>query len=286
MALVGFARVSTREQDLSEQIKQLKQAGCEKIFEGKNSGKKESNADRLSELRNWIRDGDIVVVTKLDRLGRSLKQVLEVLDDFQQRNIGFKTLDGAIDTTKRNDPIAMAMIQLLGLFSELERNFIVTRTQEGKLARGKAGKGGRPKALSDSDLIEFKEDTKNQLTIEKLSMKYNISLSSARRYRQQVLEQLETENINKMSDIEREIYKLEKNIKYTLKKLHYVQKIMKFDQYILSETLNLINQRTGVNVREIVSEKIRFFDNDELKKDFILNLENYKSYIYKLNKLR
>lgn len=187
MALVGFARVSTREQDLSEQIRQLKQAGCEKIFEGKNSGKKESNADRLSELKSWIRDGDIVVVTKLDRLGRSLRQVLEVLDDFQRRNIGFKTLDGAIDTTKRNDPIAMAMIQLLGLFSELERNFIVTRTQEGKLAKGKSAVGGRPQKLSGDILEQFKKDVIAQKSLSKLSAKYLISISTAARHRKKIL---------------------------------------------------------------------------------------------------
>ncbi|WP_129582311.1 recombinase family protein, partial [Rodentibacter caecimuris] len=90
MALVGFARVSSLEQDLTEQVNALNKAGCERIFEGKNSGKKESNADRLKELQDYVREGDVVVVTKLDRLGRSVTQVLTVLDSFRERKIGFK----------------------------------------------------------------------------------------------------------------------------------------------------------------------------------------------------
>ena len=78
--LVGFARVSTIEQDLSIQLTRLSEIGCEKIFEGKNSGKKEGNAARLEELQKYVREGDIVVVTKLDRLGRSLSHILRVLD--------------------------------------------------------------------------------------------------------------------------------------------------------------------------------------------------------------
>lgn len=83
MALIGYARVSTIAQDLTIQIEQLKAAGCEKIFEGKNSGKKESNTARLKDLLSYIREGDTVIVTKIDRLGRSLVQVLSVLDELR-----------------------------------------------------------------------------------------------------------------------------------------------------------------------------------------------------------
>ncbi|MFW9274174.1 recombinase family protein, partial [Glaesserella parasuis] len=98
---------------------------------------------------NYIREGDTVVVTKLDRLGRSLSQCLKVLDILTVNKIGFIALNQGIDTTKRKDPMAMAMIHLLGLFAELERNFIVERTQGGKLAKIESGDlkaiGGRPK---------------------------------------------------------------------------------------------------------------------------------------------
>lgn len=186
MALIGYARVSTQKQDLTDQIEQLQAAGCEKIFEGKNSGKKESNAARLAELLTYIREGDIVVVTKLDRLGRSLTQVLGVLDELKERKIAFKTLDGAIDTSKRNDPIATAMIQLLGLFSELERNFIVSRTQEGKIAKGRVG--GRRHALSDDDLKTFKKDMDAGKSILDLAKKYDISVSTVLRTKLRIKE--------------------------------------------------------------------------------------------------
>lgn len=190
MAKIGYARVSTIKQDLTDQINQLKNAGCEKIFEGKNSGKKESNAARLRELLSYVREGDTVIVTKLDRFGRSLIQVLAVLEEFRERKIDFKTLDGIIDTTKRNDPISIATIQLLGLFSELERNFIVMRTQEGKLAKGKSAIGGRPRKLSGNILEQFKKDVIAKKSLPKLSQKYSISISTAARQRKRILDDL------------------------------------------------------------------------------------------------
>ena len=190
MAKIGYARVSTQKQDLTDQINQLKNAGCEKIFEGKNSGKKESNAARLKELLSYVREGDTVIVTKLDRFGRSLIQVLAVLEEFRERKIDFKTLDGIIDTTKRNDPISIATIQLLGLFSELERNFIVMRTQEGKLAKGKSAIGGRPQKLSGDILEQFKKDVLAKRSLSKLSQKYAISISTVARLRKRILDDL------------------------------------------------------------------------------------------------
>lgn len=181
MAKIGFARVSTREQDLTSQINQLKKAGCTRIFQGKNSGKKESNAERLKELLNFIREDDIVIVTKIDRLGRSMNQVLTILDEFKAKKVGFKTLDGSIDTTKKNDPVSIALIQLLAMFSELERNFILSRTQDGKARTGRVG--GRPKSLSKDSFSSFKKDQEKGLSINELSKKYNLSIASVLRYK-------------------------------------------------------------------------------------------------------
>ena len=186
MALVGFARVSSVDQDLTEQLEALKKAGCEKIFQGKNSGKKESNAERLAELQNYVRDGDTVLVTKLDRLGRSVTQVLTVIDSFQSRGIGFKTLDGAVDTTKSNDPMAMAMVQLLSIFAELERNFIVTRTMDGKKAKGMLQ--GRPEALSAEQYKLFKQDVEKGDSLSMLQKKYGIGRATVSRWKKRVLE--------------------------------------------------------------------------------------------------
>ena len=204
MAKIGYARVSTLRQDLSEQITALKKFGCEKIFSGKFSGKdKDEDEDletiltrvkqnkvQLDKMLNYVREGDIVVVTKIDRLGRSLIQCLKTLDYFKQNKIGFVALDQGIDTTKRKDPMAMAMIHLLGLFAELERNFIVERTQGGKLAKIESGDlkaiGGRPKKLSEKMEERLAKDIKKKLSINELSKKYEVSRATISRYKKKI----------------------------------------------------------------------------------------------------
>ncbi|MDP0108007.1 recombinase family protein [Glaesserella parasuis] len=187
MAKVGYARVSTLKQDLNEQIAELEKFGCTKIFSGKHSGKPEQNEEQLNELLNYIREGDIVVVTKLDRLGRSLSQCIRVLDMLTENKIGFIALNQGIDTTKRKDPMAMAMIHLLGLFAELERNFIVDRTQGGKLAKIESGDlkaiGGRPKILSEKAEKRLLKDLQKNYSLTKLAEKYEVSRATISRYK-------------------------------------------------------------------------------------------------------
>lgn len=187
MAKVGYARVSTLKQDLNEQIAELEKFGCTKIFSGKHSGKPEQNEEQLNELLNYIREGDVVVVTKLDRLGRSLSQCLKVLDTLTENKIDFVVLNQGIDTTKRKDPMAMAMIHLLGLFAELERNFIVDRTQGGKLAKIESGDlkaiGGRPKILSEKAEKRLLKDLQKNYSLTKLAEKYEVSRATISRYK-------------------------------------------------------------------------------------------------------
>ena len=202
MAKIGYARVSTVKQDLSEQIAALEKFGCEKIFYGKFSGKAQNedldtiltrikqNQAQLDNMLNYVREGDVVVVTKLDRLGRSLIQCLKTLDYFTQNKIGFIALDQGIDTTKRKDPMAMAMIHLLGLFAELERNFIVERTQGGKLAKIESGDlkaiGGRPKKLSEKAEEKLAKDILKGGSINELAKKYEVSRATISRYKKRV----------------------------------------------------------------------------------------------------
>lgn len=187
MAKIGYARVSTLKQDLNEQISELEKVGCKKIFSGKHSGKAEKNEEQLNELLNYIREGDTVVVTKLDRLGRSLSQCLKMLDFLLENKIGFIALNQSIDTTKRKDPMAMAMIHLLGLFAELERNFIVERTQGGKLAKVESGDlkaiGGRPKKLSEKAEEKLVKDILKGGSINELAKKYEVSRATISRYK-------------------------------------------------------------------------------------------------------
>ncbi len=98
--LIGYARVSTHEQNLDLQLDALKAAGCEKTFHDKISTLKEKEERKgLSEALAFLRPGDVLVVWKLDRLGRTLKELIELVDSFNKRGIGFKSLKETIDTT-------------------------------------------------------------------------------------------------------------------------------------------------------------------------------------------
>lgn len=186
MALIGFARVSTIGQSYEEQVKQLENVGCFKIFTGKNSGAKNKNRARLDELMNFVREGDVVVVTKLDRLGRSTSQILNLYEELESRGIGLKSLDGMIDTEKRNDPFDKVKFVFMAALAEMERNLIRERTMEGRLAKGEEGKGGRLKAITDEEKEAFKKDVNRGLSLTDLSQKYKISKSTAYRLRKKL----------------------------------------------------------------------------------------------------
>ena len=144
--LIGYARVSTQDQSLEHQIEVLNEAGCTKVFSGKHGGTSKTNEEALAQLTDYVRDGDTVVVTKLDRLGRSLRQVLQTIETLRAKGASLKALEQPVDTSK-DDAFSNAMLQLLGVFAEMERTFIVERTQAGRQASGKLG--GRPPKLDD-----------------------------------------------------------------------------------------------------------------------------------------
>ena len=142
--LVGYARVSTLEQDASLQIDALKQAGCERIFQDKVSGAK-TERPGLQEAIDFLRNGDSLVVWRLDRLGRSLKHLLETVALLEERGIGFRSLQEAIDTTTSGGRL---IFHIFGASAEFERNLIRERTLAGlRAARARGRQGGRPKAL-------------------------------------------------------------------------------------------------------------------------------------------
>jgi len=175
MALIGFARVSTQQQDLTTQLEKLDAAGCSKIFQGKHSGKADSNKEALEKLLTYVREGDTIVVTKMDRLGRSLSQVLNMLDTLGERGVKLLAIDQAVDTSK-DDPMNRAMIQLLGMFAEMERNFIVSRTSEGKALSGNYG--GRPSKLTPKQREEIKLKLADGISKVALSKEYKVSRST------------------------------------------------------------------------------------------------------------
>ncbi|MDQ3510925.1 MAG: recombinase family protein [Pseudomonadota bacterium] len=140
---IGYARVSTRDQDTAAQLGALKAAGCELIFQEKASGGRWERPE-LHRLLGQLRKGDVVVVWKLDRLSRSLKDVLTLMEQIQHAGAGFLSLTEAIDTTS---PAGRMMMQMVGAFAEFERAMLRERTKRGLEAARKDGRigGRRPK---------------------------------------------------------------------------------------------------------------------------------------------
>ncbi|MCD0462091.1 recombinase family protein [Roseiconus lacunae] len=143
--LIGYARVSTHDQNLDLQRDALKKAGCDRIIDDVASGRKVDRSG-IDQLKNVLRHGDVVIVWRLDRLGRSLKQLITLLEDFEKNGVGFRSLTEAIDTTTAAGKL---FFQIIGALAEFERNIIVDRTKAGlQAARARGRLGGRPKKLS------------------------------------------------------------------------------------------------------------------------------------------
>jgi DNA invertase Pin-like site-specific DNA recombinase len=142
---IGYARVSTQEQNLDLQRDALKKAGCEKIIVDKASGKSETRAG-LEKLREMVRRGDVIVVWRLDRLGRSLRHLIDVMTELEKEGIGFRSLQEEINTTTSGGKL---VFHIFGALAEFERNLIKERTHAGlQAARARGRQGGRPKRLS------------------------------------------------------------------------------------------------------------------------------------------
>lgn len=142
---IGYARVSTKEQSLNLQKDALEKVGCETIFSEHISGAK-SDRPQLQEMIKHLRQGDVVVVWKLDRLGRSLRDLVNLVSKFQDGGIEFQSLQDNIDTTT---PAGKLAFHLFAALAEFERDIISSRTKAGlEAARARGRKGGRPKGLS------------------------------------------------------------------------------------------------------------------------------------------
>ncbi|NKC17741.1 MULTISPECIES: recombinase family protein [Pseudoalteromonas] len=178
---VGFARVSTQEQDLQVQLSKLDRYGCEKVFQGKQSGASIKNDEKLKDLIDFIREGDEVIVTRLDRLGRSLKTILEAIESIHKKGACLNIIDGSLNTGNDN-PFSTAMINLCGVFAQLERDLIKARTAEGREeAKAKGKHMGRMPALSDKQAKELYEDKLNGESISALAKKYSVSRPTVHR---------------------------------------------------------------------------------------------------------
>ena len=147
--LIGYARVSTHDQTLHLQRDALEKAGCEQIFTDQVSGTK-TERKGLSEALSHLRTGDTLVVWRLDRLGRSLRHLIDTVTMLHEKGIGFKSLQENIDTTTSGGKL---VFHIFGALAEFEREIIKERTQAGlQSARSRGKVGGRPKALTAKEV--------------------------------------------------------------------------------------------------------------------------------------
>lgn len=180
---IGYARVSTKEQNLSLQMDALEKEGCKKIFEEKISGAK---ADRpeLRKMIEQVREGDIIVTWKLDRLGRSIRDLINLVNEIQEKGAGLKSLNDSIDTTT---PQGKLTFHLFASLAEFERDIIRERTKAGlEAARARGRKGGRPKGLSkeaqDKAIIAETLYKQREMTITQICKHLNIARSTLYKY--------------------------------------------------------------------------------------------------------
>ena len=146
--LIGYARVSTQDQNSNFQLDALREAGCDRVFEEQASGA-QRDRPQLSAAIDYMRAGDTLVVWRLDRLARSLKQLIETVEYLEDAEAGFKSLAENIDTTTAGGRL---VFHVFGALAEFERTLIRERTGAGlAAARARGRVGGRPAALSEAD---------------------------------------------------------------------------------------------------------------------------------------
>ncbi|WP_233140813.1 recombinase family protein [Aggregatibacter actinomycetemcomitans] len=177
--LVGYARVSTKEQNYEMQIQALRNAGCEKIFSEKESGNSDDRRE-FKKILTFLREGDTLIVWKLDRLGRSVSQSSRVLETLKEKKVSVVSLIENIDT---RTIFGEWLFYFASIFAEMERNSIIERTKAGiKFAREQGVRIGRPPKMTEDNIEIIRELLKAGWTVKKIAEKLGISQSSIYAY--------------------------------------------------------------------------------------------------------
>ncbi len=152
MALIGYARVSKDEQNLDLQLDALKAKGCVRIFTDKLTGTKFEQRKQLQAALSYLNDGDILMVWRLDRLGRSMVDLVNTIMGLKKRNVEFVSITESIDTTTA---VGKMFLQFLAMLAEFERNLIAERTKAGlEAARARGRVGGRPELVVSATKVQ------------------------------------------------------------------------------------------------------------------------------------
>jgi len=176
MTIYGYARVSTTDQDLTIQQEALAAAGCEIVRSEKVSGTSTQGRDELNTLLEFVREGDELVVTRVDRLARSVYDLQKIVRDLKERGVSLKATEQPIDTST---PAGKCFLDMLGVFAEFETNLRKERQMEGIAKAKKEGKfKGRPAKIDKNRILELKE---SGMTATQISKEMGISRVSVYR---------------------------------------------------------------------------------------------------------
>lgn len=177
--LIGYARVSTTDQNLDLQLDALKKAGCEKFYDDKLSGTRD-NRPGLTLALEVLRKGDTLVVWKLDRLGRTVKGLVELTNQLREREIHFKSITDNIDTST---PSGRFFFHIMASFAQMERELLSDRTTAGlAAARAKGRIGGRKRKMTDSKLASAKKLLSSGVPPKDVAMDLGISIPTLYRW--------------------------------------------------------------------------------------------------------
>ncbi|MCX5572313.1 recombinase family protein [Kaistia nematophila] len=178
--LVGYSRVSTEFQSSELQELALRQAGAEKIFVETASGTQRGRPE-LAKALDFLRPGDCLIVWKLDRLGRSLRQLIDTVEDLNRRGIEFRSITENLETTTSGGKL---IFHVFGALAEWERSLIRERTMAGLRAAKEAGKvGGRPRAMSDADIAAARALlADSEISVKQVADRLGVSVPTLYRY--------------------------------------------------------------------------------------------------------
>ena len=177
---IGYARVSTNDQNSQLQLDALNNTGCDRIYEESMSAKTKDRPE-LNRLLDAIREGDTVVVWRLDRLGRSIKDLIELVDKFKSLKVQFISLTENIDTSS---PSGELIFHIFASIAQFERSLIVERTKAGLASARRRGiKGGRKKKLTDSDIQKAQAMLNSkEITVSDVAKHFNVSRTTLYKY--------------------------------------------------------------------------------------------------------
>ena len=176
MALVGYARISTAEQSLALQLDALSAAGATRVFEDRGVSGAKAERPGLADAMAYLREGDTLVVWKLDRLGRSMTHLLAIVADLEARGVGFRSLTEAIDTTT---PTGRLVFHIFGALGQFERDLIRERTGAGlRAAAARGRRGGRPVTATPEKVARARALIAKGLTVREAAARVKVGKSA------------------------------------------------------------------------------------------------------------